>query len=229
MIPGRHRDDSVRVVSRIHANRSSPGRQITRKDMENNAKYIVIPLHHRPDLIKDCCKLINSEWPRSETARMKSLNVSCDDFPTCLILINDKDEILGHCKISLVTRSKVSCFIESVVIDYRCRSRGLGSRLLRGVEEYVAKKGLKNIYLKTDGQEVFYYKNGYKVCDPFKAYGINDIVTASPPFGRTKFKEWNNDQSVKQPPPPPPMPAFQLSKFFDARMLSQKTHMVKKL
>ncbi|XP_071562210.1 N-alpha-acetyltransferase 80 isoform X1 [Temnothorax nylanderi] len=129
---------------------------------ESNVKYVVLPLHHRPDLIKDCCKLLNSEWPRSETARMKSLNVSCDGFPTCLVLINDENKVLGHCKISLVARSKVSCFIESVVIDYRCRSRGLGSRLLRGVEEYVAKRGLKNIYLKTDGQEVFYYKNGYK-------------------------------------------------------------------
>lgn len=118
-----------------------------------------------------------------------------------------------------------------VVIDYRYRSQGLGSRLLRGMEEYVAKRGLKNIYLKTDGQEVFYYKNGYKVCDAFKAYGINDIITASPPVGRTKFRERNGNQSSGQPspPPPPPMPTFQLSKFFDMRMLSQKTHMMKKL
>lgn len=45
--------------------------------------------------------------------RMKSLNVSCDDFPTCLILVNNEDKVLGHCKISLVAKSKVSCFIES--------------------------------------------------------------------------------------------------------------------
>ncbi|XP_020297204.1 N-acetyltransferase 6 [Pseudomyrmex gracilis] len=197
--------------------------------MEN--KYIVVCLHHRPDLIRDCCKLLNSEWPRSETARIKSLNVSCDEFPTCLVLINNENKVLGHCKISLVARSKVSCFIESVVIDYRYRSQGLGSRLLHDMEEYVAKKGLKNIYLKTDGQEVFYYKNGYKVCDPFKAYGINDIITISPPLGRTKFKEQNSDQytGYPPPPPPPPMPMFQLSQFFDMRMQSRKTHMVKNL
>lgn len=120
----------------------------------------------------------------------------------------------------------------SVVIDYRRRSQGLGSRLLRGVEEYVAKRGVKNIYLKTDGQEVFYYKNGYKVCDPFKAYGINDIITASPPLGRTKFRERdaaNQATGQPPPPPPPPLPALQLSRFFDMRMTSQKTHMVKKL
>lgn len=117
-----------------------------------------------------------------------------------------------------------------VVIDYHSRSRGLGSRLLHAVEEYVAKRGLKNIYLKTDGQETFYYKNGYKVCDPFKAYGINDIITATPSLGMTKFKERNREQfDGSSPPPPPPMPALQLSKFFDMRMLSPKTHMVKKL
>jgi len=44
--------------------------------------------------------------------RMKSLNMSCDNFPTCLVLING-NRVLGHCKISLVARSKVSCFIES--------------------------------------------------------------------------------------------------------------------
>ncbi|XP_050444977.1 N-alpha-acetyltransferase 80 isoform X2 [Cataglyphis hispanica] len=205
-------------------------RNITRQDMmESNAtyKYRVIPLHHRPDLIKDCYKLLNSEWPRSETARTKSLKVSCDEFPTSLILINDKDKVLGHCKISLVGRLKISCYIESVVIDYRYRSQGLGSRLLRDMEEYVVRKGLRNIYLRTVGQEVFYYKNGYKVCDPFKAYGINDIITASPPLDKTKFKERNADQAGQPPPPPPPpMPALHLSKFFDTRMLSQKTHMI---
>ncbi|XP_011052256.1 PREDICTED: N-acetyltransferase 6 isoform X2 [Acromyrmex echinatior] len=159
----RHCVDRHRRGSRPSARKRILFISVEKHDMtESDVKYVVIPLHHRPDLIKDCCKLLNSEWPRSETARMKSLSVSCDDFPTCLVLINGENKVLGHCKISLVARSKISCFIESVVIDYRCRSKGLGSRLLRGVEEYVAKRGLKNIYLKTDGQEMFYYKNGYK-------------------------------------------------------------------
>ncbi|XP_011341822.2 N-alpha-acetyltransferase 80 isoform X1 [Ooceraea biroi] len=218
--PGLHRELSI-LVSLAEARRDT---------MERDAGYRVVPLHHRPELIRDCCKLLNSEWPRSETARMKSLSVSCDDFPTCLVLINNENKVLGHCKISLVAKSRISCFIESVVIDYRCRSQGLGSRLLRGVEEHVAKRGLRNVYLKTDGQEVFYYKNGYRVCDPFKAYGIN-IITASPPPGRARFRERDASQAtgLPPPPPPPPMPAFQLSRFFDMRMMSQKTHMVKKL
>ena len=27
-------------------------------------------IHKRPDLIDECCDLINSEWPRSKTARL---------------------------------------------------------------------------------------------------------------------------------------------------------------
>lgn len=97
----------------------------------------------------------------------------------------------------------------SVVIDYRCRCQGLGSRLLRGVEEYVAKRGVKNIYLRTDGQEMFYYKNGYKVCDQFKAYGINDIMTTSLSHSKMKFREQNCNHSARPlSPPSPPSPSI---------------------
>ncbi|XP_033324320.1 N-alpha-acetyltransferase 80 isoform X2 [Megalopta genalis] len=115
----------------------------------NNKEYSIVPLHRRPELIKDCCILLNSEWPRSETARLESLTVSCDKFPTCLILINKENRVLGHCKISLIPKLRHSCFIQSVIIDYKCRSQGLGSRLLHGAEDYVKRRGFKNVYLTT--------------------------------------------------------------------------------
>ncbi|XP_031825626.1 N-alpha-acetyltransferase 80 [Nomia melanderi] len=192
----------------------------------NDKEYFIIPLHRRPDLIQDCCILLNSEWPRSETARLKCLNASCDEFPTCLVLIDKEDRILGHCKISLIPRLRHSCFIQSVVIDFQYRSQGLGSRLLRGAEEYVKKKGIKNVYLITKGQEVFYLKNGYKTCDPFKAYGINDVVYSTAAFTKSKLKEKSIQCSG---PPPPPMPNFQMPKFFDFNVIVSRTHMVKKL
>ncbi|KAK1118317.1 hypothetical protein K0M31_015022 [Melipona bicolor] len=189
-------------------------------------EYRIIPLHKRPDLIPDCCTLLNSEWPRSETARLKFLNVSCDEFPICLILINKEERVLGHCKVSLIPRLRHSCFIQSLIIDYQRRSQGLGSRLLRGAEEHVAKKGIKNVYLITKGQELFYLKNGYKTCDPFKASGINDVVYSSAAFTKAKLKE-KSIQSCG--PPPPPMPNYQMPKFYDLGVLTQRTHMVKRL
>ncbi|XP_053985203.1 N-alpha-acetyltransferase 80 isoform X1 [Hylaeus volcanicus] len=189
-------------------------------------EYVIVPIHQRQDLIQDCCTLLNSEWPRSESARLKSLSVSCDEFPTCLILIDKNDKVLGHCKISLIPRLRHSCFIQSVIIDYGYRSQGLGSRLLRGAEEYVAKKGIKNVLLITKGQEVFYFKNGYKTCDPFKAYGINDVVYSTAAFTKAKLKEKCTQCSG---PPPPPMPNFQVPKFFDLSVIAHRTHMIKNL
>ncbi|XP_012345971.1 N-alpha-acetyltransferase 80 isoform X1 [Apis florea] len=201
-------------------------REIYPEKMTTDKEYKIIPLHKRPDLIPDCCTLLNSEWPRSETARLKFLNVSCDEFPTCLILVDKEDRVLGHCKISLIPRLRHSCFIQSVIIDYQCRSQGLGSKLLRGAEEHVAKKGIKNVYLITKGQEVFYFKNGYKTCDPFKASGINDVVYSSAAFTKAKLKEKSTQCCG---PPPPPMPNFQMPKFYDLGVITHRTHMVKKL
>lgn len=186
----------------------------------------IVPLHRRPDLINDCCILLNSEWPRSESARLKCLNGSCDEFPTCLVLVDRDNRVLGHCKISLIPRLRDSCFIQSVIIDYQRRSQGLGSKLLRGAEEYVAKKGIKNVYLMTKGQEVFYLKNGYKTCDPFRACGINDVVYSTASLNRLRLKEKTVEFSG---PPPPPMPNFQMPKFYDLSVLSHRTHMVKTL
>lgn len=34
-------------------------------------KVTIVALHDKPDLIEDCIKLLNDEWPRSKTARFK--------------------------------------------------------------------------------------------------------------------------------------------------------------
>jgi hypothetical protein len=38
--------------------------------MEND-EVRVVALHDNPDLIEDCIKLLNDEWPRSKTARFE--------------------------------------------------------------------------------------------------------------------------------------------------------------
>lgn len=190
-----------------------------------DTEYNVVLLHRRPDLLKQCCKLLNSEWPRSDTARLKFLKQSCDAFPTCLVLVDKNDKVVGHCKIFLIPWISHSCYFQSVIIHYEYRSQGLGSKLLRSAEEYIIRKGLKNIYLMTKGQELFYFKNGYDICDPFKAHSINEIISPTT-LKRGKSREKNNQSSG--PPPPPPMPAVQIPKVFDLNV-QLKTHMVKKL
>ena len=38
-------------------------------------EIMLVPLHEKPYLLHGCIKLLNNEWPRSETARFDSLVV----------------------------------------------------------------------------------------------------------------------------------------------------------
>ncbi|XP_012272130.1 N-acetyltransferase 6 isoform X2 [Orussus abietinus] len=183
--------------------------------------YSIVPLHARPELAKDCCALINSEWPRSETARLRTLNASCEEFPTCLILLKEKD-VIGHCKISLIPSLENSCFVQSVVIDNKCRTQGLGSMLMQGTEKYVKVKGIKKVYLMTQGQEGFYLKNGYKIIEPVNIYG-------SPTFLSPVSNITNTENGKKEylGPPPPPMP--NQIRNTGLPIISSKTYMLKAL
>ena len=52
----------------------------------------LIAVHSAPSECKDdiktqCCEILNDEWPRSQTLRLRSLNSSRDDLPLCLALV----------------------------------------------------------------------------------------------------------------------------------------------
>lgn len=118
-----------------------------------------------------CCQLINSEWPRSEVARMRSLQASCDNLPTSLVLTKD-ETVLAHLKLSAIPSRMNCCFVESVVVDREFRGKGLGKLLMRYAEEYAADFLFCNIvYLSTIDKVGFYEKLCYSVCPPINMYG----------------------------------------------------------
>ncbi|KAI5633740.1 acetyltransferase (GNAT) family domain-containing protein [Phthorimaea operculella] len=176
----------------------------------NFDKLQVLPLHRHPEFTKDCCDMINDEWPRSETARMMSLQASCDDLPTSLVLINDKNLILGHCKLTAIPTIQESCFVETVVISKAFRGKKLGTFLMKKAEEHCKYNlGLKMVHLSTKGQEHFYEKLGYQVCPPINIFGSR-IPNYKPPSPSNKVVNPVPSKSAPitgvPPPPPPPMP-----------------------
>lgn len=193
----------------------------------------VLRLHEHPEYLKPCCELINDEWPRSETARMMSLQASCDHLPTSLILINDKKDLLGHCKLTPIPSIPESCFIETVVISKSMRGKKLGSYLMRQVEEYSRNElSLKMLHLSTKGQENFYAKLGYEVCAPVSIYGTH-IANKEPIHINNEIQNpvpVNSDTPAAGPcpPPPPPMPKYNNS-VPNNTMKSTKTYMFKYL
>lgn len=151
---------------------------------------LVVPIHKHPKYLMECCNLINSEWKRSETARLRSLECSCDTLPVSLVLINN-DKVIGHAKLSPIPAIKDACFIESVVIIQDLRGQGFGTFLMQKTEEYCMKElGLKCIYLSTKGQEEFYRKLGYAECEPISIYG-------GPALNNSSYRQFNlNNNSV---------------------------------
>ncbi|XP_051159443.1 N-alpha-acetyltransferase 80 [Leptopilina boulardi] len=213
------------------------------REIMKDTPYNIIPLHHRPELMNQCCKLLNSEWRRSEKARLISLSSSCDKFPTSLVLL-DNDKVIGHCKISLIPSIDDCCVIESFMISRDNRSQGLGSILLRGVEQYVAKRGIKQILLTTRDQEGFYRKNGYSISEPLNLYKLMDymnsinesdkekqinliknIIIEKTNERRKELKTQQNNAFSGAPPPPPLPNLIEKKRQYE----SPYTYMCKKL
>ncbi|KAK4885174.1 hypothetical protein RN001_001445 [Aquatica leii] len=175
-----------------------------------DADLKVFPLHKHPQYKQECCNLINDEWKRSISARMRSLDSSSDKLPTNLILVKDM-KVIGHCKISSIPSIKNGCFVESVVIDKALRGQGYGKYLMEKTEEYCKSVlNLKNIYLSTKGQETFYTKLGYNLCQPISIYGSSipnsSIATQSRSINNILLKNRQNVNTNNTFPCPPPMP-----------------------
>lgn len=168
----------------------------------------VLQLHKYPQYLRPCCELINEEWPRSETARMMSLQASCDKLSTSLILINSDKILLGHCKLTAIPSIPNSCFIETVVISKSMRGQKLGTYLMKEVEKYCKNVlKLEMLHLSTKGQENFYTKLGYEFCAPVSIYGScipsNIVTEVTNPIKKedTPIKVTSNI------PIPPPLPS----------------------
>lgn len=189
----------------------------------------VVLLHKHPEYKEQCCTLINEEWKRSETARMRTLDNSRDTLPTSLVLIRDK-KVLGHCRLSSIPSIPTSCFIETVVISKSLRGMGLGSYLMKKTEEYCESTlRLERIYLSTKDQVSFYSKLGYCVCEPVSIYGSFTPIaaTSEPKLGGDDkvLKSGGNVLGCGPSPPPPPLPTTN----FNITNVQRKVYMCKKL
>lgn len=208
--------------------------------------YVLVPLHEYPEYACQCATLLNTEWPRSQQTRLNSLRSCSQNFPVGMVLVQSNSlDIIGFCKVSLIPNIKGACFVESVIIQPTCRGKGLGSLLMKKLEEYIISRKLHIVYLSTLGQEKFYYKLGYKECEPVSLYsfGLRSNFTSSDSKIKkieTSLSETtihnNLTESSKEkkclptalplpPPPPPPPPKLPLG----PSIMKVKTYMKKEL
>ncbi|XP_037953129.1 N-alpha-acetyltransferase 80 isoform X2 [Teleopsis dalmanni] len=155
----------------------------------SGSPFNVVPIHTYPELMPATCKLINAEWPRSETARMRSLEASCDTLPCSLVLTTDgMSRVIAHCKLSPISSKKKACFVESVVVDKTVRGQGFGKLMMKFAEDYCRIiLNLQTIYLSTIDQEGFYERIGYEYCAPISMYGPRHCELPSLNNARKKY------------------------------------------
>lgn len=146
--------------------------------------YLTLPIHQCEELIDQCITLLNSEWPRSYTARLWSLKASRDSLPTSMILVTRTDKyksrVIAHAKLSPIPADTEAVFLESVVVDQKHRGKGLGRLLMNEVENHsFGVLGSKRIFLSTIDQDGFYLKLGYKFCKAINMFGTRNCINNS--------------------------------------------------
>ncbi|XP_061590859.1 N-alpha-acetyltransferase 80 [Cololabis saira] len=151
--------------------RQTPGRE---DDSENPERIRAVPIHQRPDLLVPCADLVNSEWQRSQAARVHSLQKSCSEFPVCLVLLQGhagSETLIGHARLSRVVGHGGSLFVESVVVSRAERGKGYGRTLMEEAECYAKRRGFRRLHLTTHDKQHFYAHLGYVLSTPVQSSG----------------------------------------------------------
>ena len=77
------------------------------------------------DVTSQTVKILNFEWPRSDTIRLRGLQSSSDRLPCNLVLFtrdtDTRTRVIGHARISKIPADSSQVFIESVVVHPQLR------------------------------------------------------------------------------------------------------------
>ena len=169
----------------------------------------VVKLHDFPQLSKDCALLLNEEWPRSLTARLHSLQKSCDSLPLSLVLINKENKVLGHIRVKTEFNDTTSAFIESLIVEKSQRGKGYGKYIMRETEIFVKQIGFNRMTLTTTNQIGFYKSLGF-VLNQTSDKLIEKHINIENISGINCLNSENPNNQLKEepncPPPPPPPP-----------------------
>jgi len=179
----------------------------------------IIPIHALRDeeqasAMSQCVKILNCEWPRSETIRLRGLQSSSDQLPANLVLVTrvrDEIKVVGHSRISKIPADPSQVFVESVVIHPQLRGKGLGKILMLKTEEYCVNQGFTTSFLTTHDQQIFYSRCGYKFSEAVCAFGGSSTLNIgnfikSPPTKKPSLTIPSPSTSPQSGPPPPPPP-----------------------
>ncbi|KAF7646530.1 hypothetical protein LDENG_00185960 [Lucifuga dentata] len=184
------------VAKMVPSVSTSSTKSADKTDSEYPGKIRTIPIHRRPDLLVPCADLVNSEWQRSQAARVHALQKSCPEFPVCLVLLQghrETERLLGHARLSRVVGHSRSLFVESVVVSRAERGKGYGRTLMEETERYTKSRGFKRLCLTTHDKQHFYAHLGYVLSMPVQNAGA--MTTFVPMETLLRFSRMPNEEA----------------------------------
>ncbi len=125
----------------------------------NNIKFI------EREMTKSELKLMNQGFDQ-HMAKFNNLPLKKKRFT---IVITDKNNFIG-CASGLTNDNKEWFYLTDLFVNEKYRGQGLGAKILKQLENKVAKLGIKHIWTWTAGFEApsFYKKQGYKIFTEMK-------------------------------------------------------------
>jgi len=183
----------------------------------------VVPVHllegqSRNQILTQTVSILNYEWPRSETIRLRGLETSTQQLPSNLVMLvrGEESRVIGHARISRIPANPQELFLESVVIHPGLRGLGLGKLLVLEVEQYCSSVlGTRAMHLTTHDQQLFYSRCGYSFSSPVCAFGGSSKLNMSV-FSRKEEEQILPKKSSHQssngfPSKTPPRPSLSQS------------------
>ena len=145
-----------------------------------NMNMLWCKLYDLPELrLVETAEMLNEYWPKPLKWRLRWLGQSSasEMSPTSYVLIDQSaDCVAAHARLSSPTVSiggveeleKVSVVATSIFVKKSYRKKGIGTRVLKYLEEEAFEKGFGRIILWTKDACKFYSNNGFLECRPLK-------------------------------------------------------------
>lgn len=128
-------------------------------------------LADRPDLIPILAEWFHREWGHISVdrtperyARLLHENLNRDKIPLTVIAFED-DLPVGTASLDvndLDDQDGLSPWLASVVVEPDRRGKGLGTALIRRIEDEAKRLGVKTLYLWTEDADTLYVRLGWK-------------------------------------------------------------------
>lgn len=121
---------------------------------------------------------LHPERTLSDVERLISEGINKEHIPISLVAI-DKGKVIGMIalkKSDFKARPDLSPWLAGLYVNKLQRRKGVGTKLVREIENLAARLGASKLYLVTDDAEKFYSKLGWSVQERTVWHGFSVMV-----------------------------------------------------